>query len=238
MSMRKNTFRIILPICLLLLLTGCFGGDEASDPNFVPEFKDFPSAIASGDKFLSDDKTEQAISAYLQATELDKKNPDGFFQLGVALAERERLLEEQGRLSSTTSSPESKGKKELTSREAFEKSIDLYNARVKTSPSDHEAFFNLGRALNRLDRDSEAEKSFREAVRLSPQINEYRIKLGETLMKLAKWSEAVSILRKAAEIEPDNFDLSEKIESAELGRKRLAFAPSPSPTPTPEEPQN
>jgi len=92
--------------------------------------------------------------------------------------------------------------------------------------------------LNRLDRDSEAEKSFREAVRLSPQINEYRIKLGETLMKLAKWGEAVSILRKAAEIEPDNFDLSEKIESAELGRKRLAFAPSPSPTPTPEEPQN
>lgn len=233
--MRKNIFLRIIPISLLLLLTGCFGGDDSSDPNFVPVFKDYSSALAAGDKFLAEDMTEQAIKAYVQATELDKKNPEGFFQLGVALAERERLVEEQGRLSSA-SSPESKAKKEFSSREAFEKSIDLYNARLKTSPSDHESFFNLGRALNRLDRDSEAEKSFREAVTLAPQINEYRIKLGETLMKLAKWGEAVSVLKKAAEIEPDNFDLSEKIESAELGRKRLAFAPSPSPTPTPEEP--
>jgi len=125
--------------------------------------------------------------------------------------------------------------KVLASRVAFERAVVLYNEITQKDSKNHSAFFNLGRALNRLDRDSEAEEAYREALKISPANNEYRIKLGETLMKLAKWGEAVAELRKAAEADPENFDLAEKIESAELSRKRLAFIPTPSPSPSPEE---
>lgn len=218
----------------VLLLSGCSPEPIEIGSDDVPVYQDFPAAFEAGNAFLAEDKTEKAIKALIQATELDPKNPEAFFQLGVALAERERMREEERRVSGNLPSDEIK-KKELSSRETFEKAIALYRDRVKETPTDHSSFFNLGRALNRLDRDSEAESAYREALKLSPETNDYRIKLGETLMKLAKWGEAVSVLRRAAELDPDNFDLSEKIESAELGRRRLSFVPSPTPTPETEE---
>jgi Flp pilus assembly protein TadD len=226
-------FLRISAVLTCLFLVGCSVDDGESDPNAVPVYKTFNAALESGNSFLADDKTEKAVKAFVQATELDPKNPEGFFQLGIALAERERLRDEEARLSIATDPAPSTGK-DLVSRDVFEKAVVLYREKTKKSPDDHVSFFNLGRALNRLDKDSEAEKAYREALKLAPELNEYRIKLGETLMKLAKWNEAVAVLRRAAEVEPDNFDLSEKIESAELGRKRLSFAPTPSPTPTPE----
>jgi tetratricopeptide (TPR) repeat protein len=216
-----------------LFLVGCSADEGSSDMNEVPIFTDFNTALKAGNRFLEEDRTEKAVKAYIQATELDPKNPEGFFQLGIALAERERVRDEESRIS-VTPRPSNSSEREINSREVFEKSVLLYGEVTRKSPQDHESFFNLGRALNRLDRDSDAEKAYREALRIAPEINEYRVKLGETLMKLAKWGEAVVVLRKAAEIDPDNFDLSEKIESAELGRKRLSFAPTPSPTPTVE----
>jgi len=226
-------FLRIFAIATCLFLVGCSADDGVSDTNGVPVFAEFNEALEAGNRFLAEDQTEKAIKAYIQATELDPKNPEGFFQLGIALAERERLRDEENRLSVTSDTPASSDG-ELTSIGVFEKSVSLYSELTRKFPKDHESFFNLGRALNRLDRDSDAEKAYREAMKIAPEVNEYRIKLGETLMKLAKWSEAVGVLKKAAEIDPDNFDLSEKIESAELGRKRLSFAPTPSPTPTAE----
>lgn len=230
---------IVMATCLGFLLTGCSGEDPSKDPNFVPVYEDFKSALDGGNTYLANDLTENAIKAFTQATKLEEKNPEGFFQLGVALAERERLEEERARISEDKDMVGTQTKP-LASRQAFETAALLYKEKTKSNPQDHTSFFNLGRALNRLDRDSEAEQAYREALQKSPETNEYRIKLGETLMKLAKWGEAVTQLRKAAEADPENFDLAEKIESAELGRKRLAFAPtpSPSPSPSPEMPLN
>lgn len=224
---------IVMATCLCFLLTGCSGEDPSKDPNFVPVYEDFKSALEGGNAFLANDRNENAINAFTQATRLDDKNPDGFFQLGVALAERERVEEEKARLSEDRDAAGPTETKSPASRQAFETAVLLYKEKTKGNPQDHTSFFNLGRALNRLDRDSEAEQAYREALQKSPETNEYRIKLGETLMKLAKWGEAVTQLRKAAEVDPENFDLAEKIESAELGRKRLAFAPTPSPSPSP-----
>lgn len=224
---------LMMTTCLCLFLSGCSGEDPSKDPNFVPIYDDFASALEGGNAFLANDRNENAINAFTQATRLDDKNPDGFFQLGVALAERERVEEEKARLSEDRDAAGPTETKSLASRQAFEKAALLYKEKTKSNPKDHSSFFNLGRALNRLDQDSEAEQAYREALEISPENNEYRIKLGETLMKLAKWGEAVTQLRKAAEADPENFDLAEKIESAELGRKRLAFDPTPSPSPSP-----
>jgi Flp pilus assembly protein TadD len=225
----------IFTVILCVTVLSCGGDDGSGNPDFVPVYKDYTSALNGGNKFLAEDRTEQAINAFTQATKLDGGNPEGFFQLGVALAERERLEEEKVRLNDTGKARSGEVQKVLASRVAFERAVVLYNEITQKDSKNHSAFFNLGRALNRLDRDSEAEEAYREALKISPANNEYRIKLGETLMKLAKWGEAVAELRKAAEADPENFDLAEKIESAELSRKRLAFIPTPSPSPSPEE---
>ena len=233
--MERFTFLTIFIVSVCVMVISCGGDDGSGNPDFVPVYKDYESALNGGNKFLAEDRTEQAINAFTQATKLDGANPEGFFQLGVALAEKERLEEEKTRLNDAGNTQSNGVQKVLASKAAFERSVVLYNEMTGKDSRNHSAFFNLGRALNRLDRDSEAEKAYREALKISPTNNEYRIKLGETLMKLAKWGEAVSELRKAAEADPENFDLAEKIESAELSRKRLAFIPTPSPSPTPEE---
>ncbi|MEO8647952.1 MAG: tetratricopeptide repeat protein, partial [Acidobacteriota bacterium] len=177
-------------------------------------------------KLLDTGETEKAIEALNQAIALDPELAEAYFKLGIAYAlieKRDETLE----VADAVATPAPQGKKtteiKTRSEEAFEKAVDAYKKLIDKNAEDHSAFFNLGRAYNKLNEDEDAAKALKQAVKLSPDDTEYQTELGAILIKLAKYQEAIPPLKKALEIDPDNSRAQELLDDAEAGRRRVDF---------------
>ena len=191
------------------------------------DFTDANAALAEGTRLLDVGDTERAITVLSRAVELNPDLADAYFQLGIAYALIETrdaaIIEEQ--VTPTPLPGEKKPRKEPTteSEKAFEKAVAAYKKRIEANDKDDLAYFNLGRAYNKLNDDEEAAKALREAVKLKPEDTEYQTELGSILVKLAEYREAISPLKKAIELDPENSRAIDLLEDAEAGRKRIDF---------------
>ena len=207
----------------------------------VSEFTDPNAALAEGKRLLENGETEKAIQALEQAVKLNPDLAEGYFQLGIAwslIEVREKTAEMNGEAQATPEpSPEkvAKGKgkdKEtkllrLTSEKYFQKAVDAYKKLVDANDQDASAYFNLGRAYNKLNEDEDAEKALRQAVKLNAEDTEYQTELGAIEIKLAKYDEAVAALKKALDLDPDNSKAQDLLEDAQAGQKRVAYVTKP-----------
>jgi tetratricopeptide (TPR) repeat protein len=109
------------------------------------------------------------------------------------------------------------------SDKAFSKAVAAYKKMIDQNPKDDVAFYNMGRAYNKLNEDEDAEKALRQAVKLKPDDTEYQTELGAILMKLAQYAEAMSALKKAVELDADNLTAQDLLEDAEAGLKRVDY---------------
>lgn len=202
---------------------------KADEP--VPTFSDAAVALAEGNKYLDASENEKAIEAYKQAVTLNPDLADAHFQLGVAygLVEKEEETVEDklpGEVEETTTKKKSKKpvqEKKTNSDVSFENAIKVYKKITAKNPKDDAAFYNLGRAYNKLDDDKEAQKALQTAVKLQPENGEYQTEYGTILIKLAQYDEAVRALKKAVEIDEANLRAAEMLEQAEAGKKRVDF---------------
>jgi tetratricopeptide (TPR) repeat protein len=207
----------------------------------LPAFTDADTAFAEGNKLFDANKTELAIEAYNQAVKLNPDLAEAWFKLGVSYAliekqnEVESLNEEPVETPSPTPAKKSKSKKDAPvvrtkdSEKAFEKAVAAYKKIVAKNDKDDAAFYNLGRAYNKLDEDEDAEKALRLAVKLKPDDTLYQTELGAILIKLAQYAEAVKALKKALEIDAENSEAAELLDKAEAGKKRIDFGVTPKP---------
>jgi tetratricopeptide (TPR) repeat protein len=226
-----------LSISSLLFTIALFGvscGGEVGRVEGPVQYSDAATAFAEGEKLFDANKFEMAVNAYRQAVAMNNLNGDAYFKLGISLS----LIESKAREMRKEVVAADEGDKSILpvseSQKAFEGAVAAYKRLLEQSPANALVVFNLGRAYEKLDRDSEAEKWFRESLKLDSANNDVRVELGDVLMKLAKYSEAISVYSKAKEVDPENFDLDDKIEEARAGRMRQTFTgPSPSPSPTP-----
>lgn len=205
----------------------------------LPEFTDADTAFAEGNKLFDANKTEMAVEAYNQAVKLNPEFAEAWFKLGVSYA----LIEKQNEVESLneeveetpTPTPAKKSKKDAPvvrtkdSEKAFEKAVAAYKKIVAKNEKDDMAFYNLGRAYNKLDEDEDAEKALRQAVKLKPEETLYQTEHGAILIKLARYDEAVKSLKKALEIDAENSEAAELLEKAEAGKKRINFGVTPKP---------
>lgn len=209
----------------------------------LPEFTDAETALAEGNKLFDLNKTELAIAAYNQAVKLNPDLAEAWFKLGVAysLIEKMQELEAINNQENYTPTPTpaltKKGKKEQVirtkdSEKAFEKAIAAYQKIIAQNPKDDVAYYNLGRAYEKLDEDEEAEKALKKAVELKPESSEYQTEYGAILFKLAQYERAVRVLKKALELDPENAEAEELLEKAEAGKKRINFSITPKPQQT------
>lgn len=254
--MKKNLIVLFLS-GLLFLQFGC-GGNNSDNSNQastnteipsaentpLPEFTDAQTALAEGNKLFDVNKTDLAIQAYNQAVKLDPDLAEAWFKLGISysLIEREKEIEsvneQQEDYSPTpTPTPAKKGKKDEVvrtkdSEKAFEQAVKAYKKIIAKNPKDDVAYYNLGRAYNKLDEDEDAEKALKEAVELNPESTEYQTEYGAILIKLAQYDRAIKALKKALELDPENSEADELLEKAEAGKKRIDFA-----TPKPQQTQ-
>jgi tetratricopeptide (TPR) repeat protein len=219
---------------------------ENKQPEVVPTFTDAGEALAAGNKYLDENKTENAIEALKQATKLNPDLADAHFQLGIAYSLREKedeILQRDTTEATPTPAPQRKAKKGTkevatiltNSDKSFENAAKAYEKIIKKNAKDDAAFFNLGRAYNKINLDKEAEKALRQAVKLKPEDSEYQTELGKILIKLASYDEAVTVLKKAVELDENNTQAIDSLEKAEAGKKRTNFGIKPK---IPEDLQN
>jgi tetratricopeptide (TPR) repeat protein len=221
-----------------VLFTGC-GSSATSDtlqqsdaPINAADITDANTALAEGTRLLDTGETETAIEVLNRAVELNPDLGEAYFKLGIAYSLVEfrdqtglggERTPESTPLPGETKAPRKKRNSEI----AFEKAVAAYKKWTEANPEDDTAFFNLGRAYNKLNEDEDAAKALRQAVKLKPEDSEYQTELGDILIKLAKYHEAVGALKKALEIDPSNSQAEDLLEQAEAGRKRIEYVTLP-----------
>lgn len=230
MVFRASTFVFVL----CLFLAGCSSTPSGNTANSnattsAADFTDANLALAEGTKLLDTGDTDRAIEILNRAVELNPDLADAYFQLGIAYSLLETrdaaVVEEQ--VETPTPVPGEKKQRIATtnSEKAFEKAVAAYKKQIDANGEDHLAYFNLGRAYNKLNEDEDAAKALRQAAKLNPEDTEYQTELGSILVKLAQYREAISPLKKALELDPENSRAMDLLEDAEAGRRRIDFVP-------------
>ncbi len=221
-------FSLNLFVCLALL-AGCsgLGSDNSNATNVnsstaVIEYQDANQALADGTKFLDDDEVDKAIAVLNQAVKLNPDLAEAYFNLGVAYSLVE--FRDTMNLENSPDSPSnSSDKKKTNSAIAFEKAAEAYEKVTDSEPENHQAFFSLGLAYNKLNKDESSARAFKQAVKLNPEDTLYQTELGKILIKLADYREAIGPLKKALELDPENIEAEELLADAEAGRSRIDY---------------
>ncbi len=232
--------RSVVYVCILVCLAGaaCSGGagagtesNENANTGFVslPQFTDANVALAEGSKFLDVGETDKAIDALSQAVALDPLLAEAWFKLGIAygLAEKRDELLAKASTDAEQESTEKSGRAKTNSEKAFEKAVTTYKKIIDANDENDAAYFNLGRAYNKLNKDEDAAKALKQAVKLKADDTDYQTELGAILIKLAQYHEAIPPLKKALELDPENIRAQELMEDAEAGRKRVNYSATP-----------
>jgi tetratricopeptide (TPR) repeat protein len=232
-------FRWTVVIALAILMAGCSGSSgtgadnsaaqaqQSRQPLQPQDIADANVALAEGTRLFDNGDTDKAIELFNRAVELNADLAEAYFKLGIAYALVEardaEIVETQVE---PTPTPEKgkESKKKTKSGEAFEKAVTAYKKHLDANPEDDVAYFNLGRAYNKLNEDEDAAKALKQAVKLKPDDTEYQTELGAILVKLAQYHEAIAPLKKAVDLDPENTRAIGLLEDAEAGRKRVDYA--------------
>ncbi|HKP68987.1 MAG TPA: tetratricopeptide repeat protein [Pyrinomonadaceae bacterium] len=225
--------RSFLVLCLLLALAsaGCWRSASSDtdanangDGQALAAYSDPNQALADGTKFLDEGEINKAIDALDQAAKLNPDLAEAWFKLGIAYG----LAEKRDETVATEGVPSDETKKSRpNSEKAFEKAVTAYKKLVDANAEDDVAYYNMGRAYNKLGKDEDAERAFKQAVKIKPEDSEYQTELGAILIKLAQYQEAIAPLKKAVELDPENIRAQELLEDAEAGRKRVSYSSTP-----------
>jgi tetratricopeptide (TPR) repeat protein len=229
-SMRR--FLLTIAFLSLLVSAGCSGGavsdanQNANTASELSEANDAELALAAGNNFLDTGEIDKAIDSLSEAVKLNPDLAEAWFKLGIAYAlaeKRDETLETTA--DENTTDPKKPAK--ANSEKAFEKAVVAYKKLINANGDDDVAYFNLGRAYNKLNDDEDAAKALRQAVKLRPDDTEYQTELGAILIKLAQYHDAIAPLKKALELDPENIRAQELLEDAEAGRSRVNYASTP-----------
>lgn len=203
--------------------------EEKTEDEEVPTFEDAEEALEKGVEYFSKSKNEKAIDAFKQAVELDPDLAEAHFKLGVAYALEERKEDAKVKVADDELAEDPKKKKKKVAKRsseiAFENAVKTYKKFLRKNPKNAEAYFNLGRAHNKLGEksDKDARKALERAVKLDQESSLYRTELGAVLNKLAKYPEAIRQLNKAIKLQEDNFRAQDLLQEAKAGKKRVNF---------------
>ena len=221
-----------------IYLCACSKGAPPADQdsnqiaNAAAEYTDAGQALADGIALLDTGETDRAIDVLNQAVKLNPDLAEAYFHLGIAyslIEMRDATIVENDVNVDSAEAEKDRKKQKKNSEIAFERAVEGFKKIVAANKEDHAAWFNMGRAYNKLNEDKDALEAFEQAVELNPEDTEYQTELGAILIKLARYREAIAPLKKALELDPDNVEAQEFLEDAEAGRSRVSYSSTPKP---------
>ena len=170
----------VFVLFLALLAAGCSRGpaananatqEQPTGVNAIGQYTDANQALADGITLLETGETDRSIDVLNQAVTLDPNLAEAYFHMGVAyaLVEARDATVIENDPNADQSNLEKGGKpKKKNSEIAFERAVAGFKKIVAENKQDHAAWFNMGRAYNKLNEDEDALDAFREAVELNP----------------------------------------------------------------------
>ncbi len=166
----RSGISVILGISALLLLLGISQvyGEELS----AGDWSDMGNAQAKRGEY------EKAVASYDRAIELDKYNPDLWYNKGLALIGLGR----------------------------YEDALSCYQRATKIKPFDADLWLSRGAALSALGRHEEALESYDRAVEFGSEKADVWNNRGTILANLGRYEEALGSYDRAVEIEPKEAD--------------------------------
>lgn len=205
--------RLILLICAVCLLALAFGckrsGQQSTNnsagpaavSNTLPVDRGRARALLEQGKGLyRDDKDEEAVAAFQEASKLDPDLAEARFRLGLGY--------------------EALGKREEAETE-FKKAVASYKKYLEEHDDDSEAHYDLGQTYAALGQYSDAIREYHEATKLKDNDADIYYDLGVAHTKLAQYDAAASAFLKSLEIDPDNYRAQDGLEEAKEGIQRI-----------------
>jgi len=86
-----------------------------------------------------------------------------------------------------------------------ESSLTMLRSVLDLRPTEPQSYLNLGVALNKLNRTSEAKEVFQQGLQAVPNTPILLMALGSLLCTTSEYDDAVAAYRQALELEPDNY---------------------------------
>ena len=119
------------------------------------------------------------ITLFEEFTRVSPLSPQGYYNLGNALADQGRHLE----------------------------AVNEFNRAIRMDPNHYKALFNMGNSFRALDRNTEAAGCYRTVLRIRPDMVPAWINLGLALMKEGKTGESIEAYREGLGFDPDSIRL-------------------------------
>jgi len=152
--------------------------------------------VTKAKDLIMNGSTDEAISAYDRALQIDPSNETIWTYMALELAISGRDDE---------------------SLRASEKALGILDDKLKVNPQDADSWLRKGRALSSLGRQNESNQAqemavqiFNQSIQKDPGNASLWRNMAESLMNLGRWDEGLQALNKVTEIDPKNLDAWER----------------------------
>lgn len=165
-----------------------------------------------GIKALQDGKYEQAVEAFVKAVDEEPKNAVGYINLGNVFAslgdpEKAEPFFQQAITLDEEAGTAFYGLANLYfNKERYEEAAKLYEKAIRKGVNEADAYFMLGKSLERSDKEKLALPYLQRAAELAPEDLEARLSYGILLARLELFEEAGNEFRFVIEQDEDHAD--------------------------------
>lgn len=232
-SAQAGRLRRLLPVCLLLVITGALGAATIRrNRDYRTELGMWRDIVAKrpnnarghyslGTVLLKNAKTDEAIEQLDAAVRIDPAYADAHYNLGNALQGKGRVggaikaYRQAIRLDPKQFMARLNLANLLQSRPgSMEEAVRQYRETLRTKPGLVKGHLNLGKALLRMGRSEEALKSFRRAAVLAPNHPDAHFGLAHALDALGRLNAAIEEYRDTLRLQPGNIEAVRALEAA------------------------
>ena len=174
------------------------------------QFLDDLSYVRGAWEFLKSNDYEGAERQARKALELNPKNGDALYYLGLALFGRQqtdealRYLSDAVKIKPTDSEIQTQLGVVLLAKGRWDEAVSHLQQALLIAPDNANAYFNLGIALSHKGDKQEAMKCWQKTVQLKPNDHEAHLNLAMALSEQGSTDKAIEHYRKVVQLKPDH----------------------------------
>lgn len=207
--MRATRATLVTLLVLLPLAQGCSrkqanqnaGPGSADGSSQAGQPGDARALFDRGIDAYRNNRDQEAVEVFRQATQLDPDFAEAHYRLGLAL----NVV----------------GEKDEAAK-AFGEAVKAYDKRTKQDSKDSDAFYFLGLCYEKLNKYDDAVRALKESVKTSPTENDDKYyELAFANFRLAQYDDSIRALNKTLEINPNNYMAQDLLEKAKEGAQRV-----------------